>query len=206
MLEQFSQMVSTPIASGIGLAVAVFLALGLWWWRRGQRTGSRRRMERALEAVSVEILKDVLVPDGSGGHIHLERLLLTAQGLVVLDLKDVPGAVFASDRMDDWTVIHTERRYSFPNPQGPLFDRVAAVRQIVRDIPVAGHVLFSDRADMTKGRPRTVLQPAELLVRYAKPAKEDLARVMDAFYPHWERVRQETISARVGALLNGDPD
>ena len=88
------------------------------------------------------------------GQIHLEHLLLTAKGLVVIDVKDVPGAVFASDRMDDWTVIHTQRRYSFPNPQGPLLDRVAAVRHSGSEMcPVAGHVLFSDQADLSKGRP-----------------------------------------------------
>ena len=108
------------------VAALLLLAGGaVWlWWRGRQRAGSWRRMEQALDAVSVDVLSDVLIPDGMGGQIHLEYLLLTAKGLVVIDTKDVPGAVFASDRMDDWTVIHTERRYSFPNPQGPLFDRV----------------------------------------------------------------------------------
>jgi len=202
MVEDILNKISMPIAAAVGGFALVLLLVGLWWWRRRQRHGSRRRMERALQTVSVEMLEDVLIPDGMGGQIHLERLLLTGQGLVVLDLKDVPGAVFASDRMDDWTVIHTERRYSFPNPQGPLFDRVAAVRQLARDIPVAGHVLFSDRADLSKGHPRTVLQPADLLARYQKPSKADLAPVMDAFYPHWERVRREAVNARVGALLS----
>jgi hypothetical protein len=201
MLDSILQSISMPVAVAMGVGALVLPGLSLWWWRRWHRDGARRRMDRAVQAVSVEMLRDVLVPDGMGGQIHLERLLLTAHGLVVLDLKDVPGAVFASDRMDDWTVIHTERRYSFPNPQGPLFDRVAAVRQLARDIPVAGHVLFSDRADLSKGRPKTVLQPADLLARYEKPAKADLTRLLDAFYPHWERVRRETVSARVGALL-----
>ena len=83
-------------------------------------------------------------------------------------------------------------------------DRAGTVRQLVRDVPVAGHVLFSDRADLSKGVPRNVLQPADLLERYQKPAKADLTRLLDAFYPHWEKVRRETVSARVGALLESE--
>jgi LPXTG-motif cell wall-anchored protein len=200
-LSRVFEVVSIPIL--LLLAGLVLLAAGaVWlWWRRRQRAGSWRRMEQALNAVSVDMLQDVLIPDGTGGHIHLEHLLLTAKGLVVIDTKDLPGAVFASDRMDDWTVIHTGRRYRFANPQRPLFDRVLAVKQLVRDLPVAGHVLFSDQADFAKGRPKMVLQPAELMERYKKPAKADLSRLLDAFYPHWERVRRETVSARVGTLL-----
>ncbi len=202
MLKDIYEAISTQNVMLLGGLAVVVLGAVWWWLRRRRQQGSRRRMEQALRAVSVEMLCDVVIPDGMGGQIQLERLLLTAHGLVVIDLKDVPGAVFASDRMDDWTVIHTERRYSFPNPQGPLYDRVAAVRQLARDIPVEGHVLFSDRADLSKGRPRAVLQPEELLERYRKPAKGDLSRLLDAFYPHWEKVRRETVSARVGALLD----
>ena len=54
-----------------------------------------------------------------------------------------------------------------------------------------------------RGAPRRCCSRRDLLDRYKKPAKADLTRLLDAFYPHWERVRRETVSARVGALLNG---
>ncbi len=46
-----------------------------------------------------------------------------------LEVKDIDGAVFGSDKMSDWTVIAAKRRYTFPNPQHALYDRIAAVRQ-----------------------------------------------------------------------------
>jgi hypothetical protein len=78
---------------------------------------------------------------------------------------------------------------------GTLYDRVAALRQLVRDVPVAGYVLFAGSADFAKGRPRDVLSAAELMERYARPDAADLERLMVAFQPHWERVKAATVPA-----------
>jgi len=115
-----------------------------------------------------------------------------------LDIKVVRGIVFASDRMDDWTVMAKDGRYTFANPQPALYDRVAAVRSVVPDVPVAGHVLFDAQADFSKGIPKEVIQPPELLELYKKPAKDELRTLVDAFRPHWERLKEESVPLRVG--------
>jgi len=91
--------------------------------------------------------------------------------------------------MAEWTVIGKQGRFTFPNPLGTLYDRVAALRQLVRDVPVAGHVLFAGGADFSKGRPRDVLSATELVERYRRPEKEDIERLLVAFAPHWDRVK-----------------
>jgi hypothetical protein len=173
------------MVAGIGL-LAVLLLLGAWLvWRR--RNGPE--VARALEAVAIDRLQNVLVPDGMGGHIQVEHLLLTGQGLVVIDAKAFVGTIFASERMAEWTVIGKQGRFTFPNPLGTLYDRVAALRQLVRDVPVAGYVLFAGAADFTKGRPRDVLSAAELVERYRRPDQADLEQLLVAFAPHWDRVK-----------------
>src|SRR5262249_6127420 len=138
------------------LAVLAVLAL-VWLWLR------RRRPELAqtLADVSIDRLQNVLVPDGMGGQIQVEHLLLTANVFVVIDVKAFEGTIFASDRMAEWTVIGQRGRFTFPNPLGTLYDRVAALRQLVRDVPVAGYVLFDAKADFSKGRPKDVVLPSE---------------------------------------------
>jgi len=160
----------------------------IWLVRR------RRRAEGGLgglvEAVGVDRVSDILVADGMGGEIHIEHLLLTGQGLVILDVKTIKGTVFASDRMEEWTVMTAKDRVVIQNPQPALYDRIAALRLLVRDVPVSGHILFEAEADFSKGRPRDVILPDELLARYRKPDKAELERIMDAFFPHWELVRE----------------
>ena len=170
-----------------GLAGTFVLLIGglVWRWRRQRRRSS---IGDALAAVAVEHLQDVLVPDNMGGEIHLEHLLLTTHGVLVVNVKRYEGAVFASERMDQWTAIGPEGRSSFQNPLPNLYDRVAAVRQLVRDVEVRGVVVFPSVADFSKGRPDGVLLPEDLLEAYAKPDQTDVGRLTEAFEPHWDRI------------------
>jgi hypothetical protein len=179
-----------------GALFGVLLGVGLWqWWRRRGGPG----LGHALASVAIDRLQDVLLPDGMGGQIQIEHLLLTGNGLIVIDVKAFEGTIFAGERMGEWTVIGSKGRFTFPNPLGTLYDRVAALRQVVRDVPVAGFVLFGGGADFSKGRPRDVLLPADLLARYPRPDQADLERLLVAFAPHWDRVKAAIEPVTAGA-------
>jgi hypothetical protein len=174
--------------------IVALLLVRFWLSRRGPRLG------RALQEVAIERLQNVLLPNGMGGQIQLEHVLLTSQGIVVIDVKAFEGTIFASDRMAEWTVIGAQGRFTFPNPLGTLYDRVAALRQLVRDdVPVAGYVLFPAGADFTKGRPKDVVLPQELVERYRKPEPGDVERLLVAFAPHWELVKGAIEPVTAGA-------
>jgi Nuclease-related domain len=178
-----------------GLVGVVVVAAAVWFWLR--RRGPV--IAQALQSVAIDRMRDVLVPDGMGGQIQIEHLLLTGNGLVVLDVKEFEGIIFASDRMAEWTVMGKKGRFTFPNPLGTLYDRVAAVKQLVRDVPVTGFVLFGAGADFSKGRPKDVLLPSELVDRFRKPERADLERLLDAFAPHWDLVKAAVEPVTEGA-------
>lgn len=153
-------------------------------WRR-RKVGT---LTSVLGAIAIDSRTDVSLPDTNQGQIHVEHLVFTAKGLLVLDVKNISGVVFGSDSMEEWTTIDEARRFTFRNPQPALFDRVAALKLIARDIPVDGYVVFPGTADFSKGRPSYVIHPDELAERYTKPARADLERIIEAFSPQWERV------------------
>lgn len=182
-----------PVEYWILLGIAVLALLGglaFAWWRRRQS-----ELQRALKGVAVEALQDVLIPNGMGGHIHIEHLILTARGILVVDVKRFEGVIFASDRMNEWAVMSKQGRFGFPNPQSTLYDRIAAVRQLVRDVQVAGFVLFPGGADFSKGRPKDVMLPAELAEQFKKPERADVERLTLAYAQHWERIREAAVPA-----------
>jgi len=170
---------------------ALFLAWLVYRFIRG-RAGD---FEHALSAISFDRVEGVVIPSADEGEILVDYLLLTSQGLLVLEVKDVQGAVFGGDKLQDWTVINDERRYTFSNPQPALYDRIAAVRQIVREVPVAGRILFLDGAEFTKGTPALVSNLAQLVSDFGEPDKKASRFKIEAFMPHWELIRKQALSA-----------
>jgi len=134
-----------------------------------------------------------VIPNGDEGEIQIDHLLLTSQGLLIVDVKDVVGSVFGSDKMQHWTVISKNRRYTFPNPQQALYDRVAAVRKIVRQVPVVGRIVFLDGADFTKGVPEFVTDGENLRSEFFEDDKAAGKFKIEAFKPHWDLVRQQAL-------------
>ena len=177
-----------PGAYALPLLLVVLLLI--WLVVRGRRDRGRT-LAKVLEAIAFARIEHMVIPDGDEGEIQIDHLVLTAQGLLIIDVKDVIGAVFGSDKMQEWTVIAKDRRFTFANPQPALYDRIAAVREIVRQVPVAGRIVFLDGASFTKGVPGLVSTLDELLDEFGEEDKA-VARVkIEAFLPHWELIHDK---------------
>ena len=146
-----------PVLVGIGVGILLLLGAGYWGVRLYQRRARRKALLARLERVAFESAHQVLVPDGMGGFIHIDHLLLTPRGVLVLDTRRVAGLIFGGDQMSDWTVMGRGHRFTFDNPQPALYDRIAAVKALVGDVPVEGRLLFSNAGKFTKGIPKWVL-------------------------------------------------
>jgi len=142
---------------GLGAAVLLLLALGFFGLRAYQRRARRKSLLARLERIALAAAHQVLVPDGMGGFIHIDHVLLTPRGILVLDTRRVTGLIFGGDQMSDWTVMGRGHRYTFDNPQPALYDRIAAVKAVVGDVPVEGRLLFSNVGKFTKGIPKWVV-------------------------------------------------
>ena len=185
-MQDFIDLVS-PFWLALAVGLIALLSLSLLFLRR--RRQRREGLGYALTSAAVDRIEDVFLPDGMGGEIHVEQLLLTIKGILVINVKQFKGVVFASDRMDEWTVIGPKGRSAFPNPLGDLYDRVAAVRQLVRDVNVTGYLLFPADADFSKGRPKDVLLPVELRENFARPPRSEVKTVIERFATPWENIR-----------------
>ena len=170
----------------------VLLLLLVVWLVYRRRAGGDH-LHRVLKEISYASIEGLVVPDADGGEIQIDYLVLTSQGLLILHIKDVQGVVFGSDKMQDWTVISQDRRFTFSNPQPALYDRIAAVRQIVRQVPVEGRVLFLDGAEFTKGVPSMVCSLDELLEEFGEKDKAAAQRKVEAFKPHWELLQKHAL-------------
>lgn len=183
-----NELLPAELSNAMLLAIAAVVALILWFIvrRRQQRT---RTLASVLNNIAFERIEGLIIPKADEGEIQIDHLVLTAQGLLIIDIKDVQGNVFGSDKMEHWTVISNDKRFTFNNPQPALYDRIAAVRQVVRQVPVAGKVLFLDGANFTKGVPGMVANLDELQAEFGDWDKEAAKVKIEAFMPHWEQIK-----------------
>lgn len=177
--------------------LAVLLLLVTWLVYRYIR-GRANSLQRVVSLISFDRIEGLVIPGADEGEIMVDHLLLTTQGLLILDIKDVQGIVFGGDKMQDWTVINEERRFTFSNPQPALYDRIAAVRQIVREVPVAGRILFLDGAKFTKGVPGLVCNLDELAREFGESDKDTANVKIEAFKPHWDLIRRQAVDSHTG--------
>jgi hypothetical protein len=174
------------IAAGVAIALVGaggYVAVGAY-----QRRARRKQLLARLDRIAYESAHQVLVPDGMGGYIHIDHLLLTPRGLLVLDTRRVPGLIFGGDQMSDWTVIG-RRRFTFDNPQPALYDRLAAVKALAGDFPVEGRLLFSNIGKFTKGMPKYVMMLDGIEVEFPQVDRSlKGSAALEPFAEVWSRV------------------
>ena len=172
-------------------ALAVGWALS-WVWRWYLKRRARKALVGAITAIALDHLVDVLVPDGMGSSFHVDFLLLTTRGVVVIDLRDVAGNVFGGDQMNEWTVMDGAHRFTFVNPQSALYDRVAAVKALAGEMPVEGRVVFTRRARFPKGLPKWTLMIDSVRTEFPAADAALLASVTDRFGESWKHIKRST--------------
>lgn len=171
------------------LAAIAAVVLIVFWILLRRKRSQTQSLAGVLNNIAFERIQGLVIPKADEGEIQIDHLILTAQGLLIIDIKDVEGAVFGGDKMQDWTVIGANNRFTFNNPQPALYDRIAAVRQIVRQVPVSGRIVFLDGATFTKGVPSLVCDLDELLGEFGDQDKAAAKVKIEAFKPHWEQIQ-----------------
>ena len=187
-----SDLLQEEIYAIYTLPILLVILLLVWLVYR-RSTAKGLTLSNVLNDIAYERVDGLVIPNVDEGEIQIDHLLLTAQGLVIIDIKEVHGAVFGSDKMQDWTVISNDRRFTFTNPQPALFDRIAAVRHIVRQVPVAGRILFLDGAEFTKGVPGLVSTLQQLHDEFGDTDKSAAKIKIEAFRQHWEALNARAL-------------
>lgn len=197
-----NELLPAELSAGYLLPLVLVVLLLAWLLvLQRRRRRSSRSLSKLLATIAFDRLDNLILPNVDEGEIQVDHLLLTANGLLIVDVKDVSGTVFGSDKMQDWTVINSERRFTFANPQPALFDRIAAVREIVRQVPVAGRILFTDGAEFTKGIPSLVCKADDLLAEFGEGDKAAAKAKIEAFKPHWEALRGHVSRSPTGRFV-----
>ena len=158
-------------AAGVVLGL---LALGAaWaWYRR------RDRLDLILRKIAWRRLADVVIPDDVDGEIHLDLVLLTAKGILVLEVRRATGTLFWGDQLEYWTLLDGRRRTQIRNPLPGLQAKRHAVHALAPRVPVSGRVLLLGTVSISGATPPGVVSAEQLLAEFPphgrKPVPEAL--------------------------------
>ncbi|MGB9430338.1 MAG: NERD domain-containing protein [Gammaproteobacteria bacterium] len=175
------------------LLVAVIVCLltvliAIYVWLR--LTSARRRTQAILRNTADRLLRNVVLPDGVGGHIGVDVLLLRDNRLYVLAMLHADGAIFGGDKMDQWTIMGRHRRLNFRNPLHLMQDRILALRALVPELTLVPRIVFTGHGHFPKGHPEGV----ELLEEFAAPLRRPKKFKALALDPKleeiWTRLRE----------------
>ncbi|MCB1625017.1 MAG: NERD domain-containing protein [Pseudomonadales bacterium] len=183
---------SSPVFElAIAATAAVLVGVGAWLAIRAYRARQMRRQKvELLTNGAVDFQENVLVPDGSGGSYHVDFLLLHARGIVVIDWRNLRGNVFGGDQMTEWTVMNGAERFTFPNPLNALYDRIAAVKLVAKDIPVEGRIVFSRRAIFPKGLPKWTVKLDAMLSEFPPMERSQVEAATARYRESWDALKQ----------------
>ena len=187
-MDELSKLTPTAWALiGIAAAAGFALSWAIRWYRHYR---ARKALRAAVTGGTSEHLIDILVPDGMGAGFHVDYLLLTMRGVVVIDLRDVKGNIFGGDQMAEWTVMDGAQRFTFTNPQGALYDRIAAVKAIAGDVPVEGRIVFTRRGKFPKGLPKWTLMVDALRAEFPPVEYQSQEEATAPLSEGWRRIKE----------------
>ncbi len=169
--------------AGLGAVFLGVMILPMLWVRRRLRA----RPASVFRRISRQQLQDVVIDDGLEGEIHLEHVMLTAQGVLVVDLRNASGAVFGGPRLEQWKVMDGQRRFAFRNPLEALAARVHAVERLVGAVPVTGRVVFSGQVEFPGGNLPQISTLADLEREFGDSGD---GKAIEAFQPGWTQLSQ----------------
>ena len=175
------------VIGAVAVALLAFFGSRAWLLRKRDA----RRVAR-VTAGAADYLRNVLVPDGNGGDYHLDFVLLTSRGVVIIDMRDFVGIVFGGDQMTAWTLMSGPSRTTFVNPQAGLYDRIASVKAVIQDqqTPVEGRIVFTKRAKFPKGLPRFTVMLESVAAEFPKLGAAELEISVAKYRPGWARLKE----------------
>ena len=123
-----------------------------------------RKVNKLIQHMGSQYLKQVILPDGVGGSVFLDYLILAQNSIILIILKKFRGRIFCADNIEQWTQLIDNKSYKFPNILRQLDADIASINSLIKDkdVKVTGLVIFSSDCEFPKGKPEQVKSIDEL--------------------------------------------
>lgn len=101
-------------------------------------------------------VKHIIIPDGIGGLLEIEHLILLEQGLLLIETYPMSGNLYGAETIDKWTQLIDGRSYKFANPLRHIRTSRQAIMVLAPNTPIFCRVVFNADSLFPKGKPEEV--------------------------------------------------
>jgi len=100
----------------------------------------------ALRRLAYPALHDIVLLCEDGHPTQIDHVAKTPSGLLVIETKNYSGKIYGKSDDKMWTVCLGGTRRKMQNPLRQNYRHIQAVKRLVPDVPVLGHVVFAGSA------------------------------------------------------------
>lgn len=117
------------------------------------------QIQRCLDQIGGEQIRDLKCADGLDGYYTIDRLALTDDAILLISYKPFGGIIYCAERISEWTQVIGQKSFKFDNPLFELENQLTSLRLLTGSAPLRGYLFFNRRAVFPKGHPDAVLTP-----------------------------------------------
>ncbi len=150
----------TNITFIVAFVLGVFLCLA--FLPHFKKILKERKTNKTIQSLGSQCLKQVILPDGVGGSIFLDYIVLGQNSIILVILKKFKGTIFCAENIEQWTQLIGNRSYKFQNTLQLLDSDIQSVNTLVKDASISGLVVFLSDCDFPKGKPEQVKSISEI--------------------------------------------
>ena len=156
------------------------------------------RLQRCLNRIGSEQIRDLVCEDGLDGFYSIDRLALIGDAILLISYKPYVGNIYCAERISEWTQVIGRKSFKFENPLFELENQVTALKAITGNVPLRGYLFFNQSAVFPKGHPDSVLQADSIPPSFQRDQTTDAGAELRAA---WERLKLLRGNSRSGDEL-----
>ncbi len=118
---------------------------------------AKKQLQALIKEFKQDEAKNIIIPDGVGGLLEVEHIVLLDQGVLLIETYEMDGNLFAADNIDQWTQLINGRSFKFKNPLNHIYITKQALATLMPKVPIFTRIVFNGDASFPKGKPDEVL-------------------------------------------------
>jgi len=164
--EIINQLKIEPAAIALVAAGLVIILILLVNRKRLQLQLREWRIQRCLQQIGCEQIRNLICPDGLDGYYIIDRLALVQDSILLIAYKPYGGNIYCAERIAEWTQVIGKKSFKFENPLFELDNQLTALKSLSGGVPIYSFLFFDHSAEFPKGHPGMVLHPENIPDRF----------------------------------------